>query len=200
MSEQEKPDNGWMRLTNRRAIAFATAGLVVLGSGFGLQAFADSKTYAHMKQFAASEYHGMHGGRWGRHGRFADMSDEEIDAQIERVVKHVAIEIDATGEQTEKITNLLSAVAKDLKPLRADLLATRQQFHELLFADSIDRQALEELRAKRLEEFDRASKDLVDALADVAEVLTVEQRKVLDERIEQFRDMHRDGRGHWRRG
>ena len=40
------------------------------------------------------------------------------------------------------------------------------------------------------------SKNLVGALADVAEVLSPEQRKVLDERIKEFRFM---GRG-WHRG
>ncbi|MEZ5810594.1 MAG: Spy/CpxP family protein refolding chaperone [Rhizobiaceae bacterium] len=188
----------------RRAIAFATAGAVLLGSAYGMQALAQSKTYAHMKEFAASEgggWHGRHHG-WGRHGgpdgpgRFADMSDAEIEAAITRMVRHVAIEIDATDVQSEKITALLTAVAKDLKPVRDQMRAAGEQVHELLLAETIDRQALERVRTERLAEADRISKNLVNALADVGDVLTAEQRKVLDERIKQFRGM----RGGWHRG
>jgi Spy/CpxP family protein refolding chaperone len=60
-------------------------------------------------------------------------------------------------------------------------------------ADSIDRTALEKLRAERLAEAEMISKNLVGALADVAEVLSPEQRKVLDERINEFRSLHRGG-------
>ncbi len=182
----------------RRAIAYVTAGALVLGGAFGVQAFAQSKTYAHMKVFAAGENSGMHGG-WGRHGghqRFANMSDAEIEAAITRVVKHVAIEIDATDVQAEKITSLLTAVAKDLKPIRDEMRQAGLEMHDLLLEDSIDRQALERVRTERFAEADRISKKLVAAIADVGEVLTAEQRKVLDERIKQFRQK----RGGWHRG
>lgn len=204
---QENPQtgaSGEAGKSSRRAIAFATAGALLLGSAYGVQAFTQSKTYAHFKQFASSEdagwgrHGGMHGG-WGRHGdhrRFADMTDSEIEAAITRAVKHVAIEIDATDVQSEKITQLLTAVAKDLKPMRDQMRAAGQEIHELLLADSIDRQALEQVRAERLAEADRISKNLINAIADVGDVLTAEQRKVLDERIKQFRHM----RGGWHRG
>ena len=57
-------------------------------------------------------------------------------------------------------------------------------------------------RARRNAEFfatqisDVAEAGVVSALADVAEVLTSEQRAVLSERIEQFKSM----RGRWHRG
>lgn len=196
-NELEK-DNSQPPKTGRRAIAYITAGALLLGGAFGVQAFAQSKTYAHMKVFAVSESGEMHGG-WGRpggHHRFANMSDAEIEAVITRVVKHVAIEIDATDVQSEKITALITAVAKDLKPMRGDMRAAAMEIHDLLLADTIDRQALERVRAERLAEADRISKKLIAAIADVGDVLTAEQRKVLDERIKQFREM----RGGWRRG
>jgi len=179
-----------------RAIAYVAAGALLLGGVFGVQAFAESNTYAHMKLFAASENGETHRGRHGRHHRFADMSDAEIETAITRMVRHAAIEIDATDEQSEKIATLLTAVARDLKPMRDDMHAAATEIHELLLEDSIDRQALERVRAERLAEADRISKKLIDAIADVGEVLTAEQRKVLDERIRQFRGM----RGDWRRG
>ncbi len=205
MSEHknENAKSGWLQKGNRKVIAIATATALTAAGAFGVQAFADSPTYAHMKQFGADEYGGSwgrhHGGDgWGRgpHGRFADMSDSEMQAHIERMVKHVAIEIDATPEQTGKITVLLTSLAKDMKPLRGDMHATGQQIRDLLTADTVDRAALEKVRAERLAEADRVSKNLVDTFADIAEVLTREQRKVLSERIDEFRGMG----GRWHRG
>jgi protein CpxP len=196
MSEKkdENTKSGWRQKANKKTVAIATIAALGIGSIFGVQAFADSKTYAHMKQFGAGEY----GRGWGRghHGRFADMSESEMQAHIERMVKHVAIEIDATPEQTGKITVLLTSLAKDVKPLRDDMRATGEQIRDLLLSDSIDRAALEKVRAERLAEAERVSKNLVDTVADIAEVLTPEQRKVLSERMEEFRGM----RGRWHRG
>ena len=165
---------------------------VVLAGAFTVQAVADSKAYQHVK----AEY--VHKAGWRGHGhkRFADLSESEIQQRIDRVVKHVAIEIDANDEQREKIVALLTAVAMDMKPIRERMIASREQLQAILVAEQIDRAALEALRVERLAEFDEISKNLVTAIADVAEVLTPEQRKVLDERIKEFRTMF----GHHRRG
>ena len=77
--------------------------------------------------------------------------------------------------------------------MHARLRATGKELHDLLLADTIDRAALERLRAERLADAERISKNLVGALADVAELLSPEQRKVLDERINEFSSLHRGG-------
>ncbi len=183
---------GWFRKGNRKVIALATGIAIAIGGIFGVQALANSNAYGHMKLYA-----GYDGGRHGGHHKgFADWSDADIEAHIERMVKHAAIEIDATQEQQEKITVLATAVAKDLKPVHDRMRAAGKEIHDLLLADTIDRAALERLRAERLAEAERISKNLVSALADVAEVLSPEQRKVLDVRIKQFRSMRRG----WHRG
>jgi Spy/CpxP family protein refolding chaperone len=58
---------------------------------------------------------------------------------------------------------------------------------------SIDRAALEALRAEQLALADAASKRFIQALGDAAEVLTPEQRRNLDERIRELRER----RGFW---
>jgi Spy/CpxP family protein refolding chaperone len=184
--------SGWFRKRNRKLIALATGIAIAIGGVFGVQALADSKAYGHMKLYAGN-YGGGHG---GHHKSFSDLSDEELTARVERFVKHAAIEVDATQEQQEKITALVVAAAKELKPVHERLRATGKEIHNLLLADSIDRTALENLRAERLAEAETISKNLVRTLADVAEVLSPEQRKVLDERIKELRSM---GRG-WHRG
>ncbi len=184
--KQNTTKKGWFQSGNRKVIALATGIAIAMGAGFGIQAFAHSKAYEHMKLYAG--YNG--GGHGGDHKGFADWSDADIEARIERMVKHAAIEIDATHEQQEKIIVLATAVAKDLKPVHDRMRATGKELHALLLADTIDRAALEQLRAERLADAERISRNLVSALADVAEVLSPEQRKLLDERIKQFRSMH----------
>ena len=184
MSDKQNPaETGWFRKGNRKVIALATVIAIALGGVYGVQAFANSKTWGHMKLY--SGYNG--GGHGGHHKGFADISDADIEAHIERMVKHAAIEIDATQEQQEKITSLVTAVAKELKPVHDRMRATGKEIRDLLLADTIDRSALEQLRVERLADAERISKDLVSALADVADVLSPEQRKQLGERIEQFR-------------
>jgi Spy/CpxP family protein refolding chaperone len=65
---------------------------------------------------------------------------------------------------------------------------------ELLAAPAIDRGAIEQLRAEQIQAADAASKRLTQALADVAEVLTPEQRKQLAERMQKRHERHQGGR------
>jgi protein CpxP len=190
--ELDTAKSGKCRKGGRKLCALAIGITVAVGVVFGIQAFSDSKAYGHMQQLAG--YYG--GGHGGHHKSFSDLSDEELRTRIERMVKHAAIEIDATQEQQEKIAALVTAAAKDLKPMHERLRATGKEIHNLLLADTVDRTALEKLRAERLADAELISKNLVSALADVAEVLSPEQRKALDERIKEFRFM---GRG-WHRG
>lgn len=201
MSNKQENNTGWFQQGNRKAIALITGAAIVTGGAFGVNAVAETKTFQHMKLLASGQ-----GGGWGHgrrhHGGFANMTEEEMTSKITRMVKHVAIEIDASDEQEKKITSLVIAVAKDLKPLREQMHAAGKELHDLLSAETIDRAALEKIRSERLAEADRISKELITAVADVAEVLTVEQRKVLDERIQEFKSMRRGwGGGHgWRKG
>lgn len=187
ISAEDRPRRG-----NRKLIGLVAAIAIAVGGVIGVQAFADSKAYDHLR-LSADYGGGWHG---GDHKGFADMSDADIEAQIERVVKHVAIEIDATPEQQQRITAVVASAAKELKPVRDRMHATGKELHALLLADTIDRAALEQLRAERLADAERISKNLIAALADVAEVLSPAQRQVLDERIQQFRGMRKG----WHRG
>ncbi len=193
MTDNEStPKKSWLQKGNRKVIALVAGTVTIVGGAFGVQALADSNTYAHMKIMSGDMggWHGggRHGGKHGaRHGGFSNLSEAEIEAKVERMVMHLAIEIDATAEQQEKITGLVTALASDLKPLGEQMRTTREEIRELLVADNIDRAALEEVRATGIAEAERISKNLVNAAADVAEILTAEQRELLDERLKDFR-------------
>ena len=209
MTNETKNNDKVARATKSGAVkltAIVAATTMLIGASFGVQAIAESKIYQHAKLYVSSPAYAEEGAfvekaSWGKHRgkhrmRFAEMSDEEIEKRINRAVRHLAIEIDATDEQTAKITALATAFATDVKPLHGDFRAAGEEMHKLLTASTIDRAALEKVRAERLAEADRVSKELVNALADVAEVLTPEQREIVNERLHQFKSMRR----HWRRG
>jgi Spy/CpxP family protein refolding chaperone len=77
-------------------------------------------------------------------------------------------------------------------PLREKVRDARRQGMALLTAPSIDRGAIEQLRVEQITAADDASKRFVRALADVADVLTPEQRKTVAARME-----HRGRRHRW---
>lgn len=103
-----------------------------------------------------------------------------VEARVDRMVRHMAVELSASAEQQDKLSTIAKAALKDLLPVREKMLAARKQARELLTADKVDRAALEKLRADQIATHDAASKRLVQALADAAEVLTPDQRKKLD--------------------
>lgn len=198
-----KNKSGFLSTDRSKVVATITGASLLIGASFAVPAIAESRMFQHAKLYASEANINtfVQKAGWGerhgkRHGRWTNLSDAEIESRISRVVKHVAIEIDATPEQTTKISALLSAVAKDMKPLHKDFHAAGEQLRSILTGSTVDRVALEKLRAERIAEIDKRSRQLVNAMADVAEVLDAGQRKKLEERIEEFRSMRR----RWHRG
>jgi Spy/CpxP family protein refolding chaperone len=141
-----------------------------------------------------------HGGP-GHHGRgfmSGPIDPAQAEARIERMVKHLAVEVDATPEQRTRLTAIAKSAATDLQPMRARIRDARKRGMELLAAPSVDRAAIERLRSEQIQSADAASKRLSQALADAAEVLTPEQRVKLAQHF-QRREGGRRG-GHRQRG
>jgi periplasmic protein CpxP/Spy len=166
-------DNPRRRFFRRAAIATAIA---ALATGIGLKAFAYG--------------HGF--GGWHRGGLMsAQLDPAKLDEHLDRMLKHLYVEVDATDAQKQQLGPIVKAAARDLLPLRDRIRDARRQAVALLSQPSIDRAALEALRANQLQLAEQASKRFTQALADVADALTPEQRKQLAERM---------GRWHGRRG
>ena len=197
----------------RRAVYVIAGGAALIAATFSVQAIAENKMVQHavVEAQAANPFtqKAHWGGRGERRGgwfrgdrtRFSEMSDEQVERQVNRVVRHLSIEIDANRDQEDKITALVAAVAKDMRSVRSQWRAVGMEMVDTLTADTVDRTKLETLRAARLADADARSKQVVNALADVAEVLTAEQRTTLKKRLEDFRAMGgRRGHGRWHRG
>ena len=132
-----------------------------------------------------------HGGGfcgWHRGGFMgAALDPATLETHVDRALKHLYVEIDATDAQKQQLAPIVKGAARDLLPLRDTMRDARRQAVELLSQDTIDRAALETLRADQLKTADTASRRFTQALADVAAVLTPDQRKQLAERIDRWR-------------
>ena len=146
--------------------AAATA-IAALAAGIGTRAFAHSG------------YCGWH--RGGFMGATSDPA--AVDAHLDHALRHLYVEIDATDAQKQQLAPIVKGAAHDLLPIRAKVHDARRQAIELLSQPNIDRAALETLRADQLKLVEAASQRLTQALSDVADVLTPEQKQRLAEHI-----------------
>jgi periplasmic protein CpxP/Spy len=120
----------------------------------------------------------------GRHGAF---DPSRLEEYLDRGLKHFYVELDATPEQQRRLEPIVKEAARELLPLREKLQAARRRGLEILSAPAIDRGSLEALRVEQLQLAETGSRRLAQALADVADVLTPEQRKAIAERMERHR-------------
>ena len=155
---------GRKRRTGAIVVALVAVALVAGAAGNMLStAFGQGFAWHHF---------GMHGGPFG-----GPLTPAQLDERIDRMTKHMAIELDATSDQQVKIANIAKSAVSDLRALREKAQAARGQAVTLLTAATIDRTAIERLRAEQIGLAETASKRLAQALADTAEVLNPEQRR-----------------------
>lgn len=136
--------------------------------------------------------HGPQAAGWGdghrHHWRDGPMSgpmDPERAARFaERMAERIVSAADGTPEQKQRIQAIAQAAITDLAPMREQMRTARREGMALLAAPTIDRGAIEALRAKQIAAADGASRRMAQAMADAAEVLTPEQRTKLAERMQ----------------
>jgi Spy/CpxP family protein refolding chaperone len=102
------------------------------------------------------------------------------------MTKHMAIELDATADQQAKIAGIAKTAVADLRPLHEKAQAARSQAVALLTAPTIDRSAIEQLRAQQIGLAETASKRIAQAVADASEVLNPEQRRKVGDWVAVF--------------
>jgi Spy/CpxP family protein refolding chaperone len=129
--------------------------------------------------------HGHHHG--GRGGPMSGpMSPEQTARMAERMAERIVGAADGTPEQKQKIQAIAQAAFTDLAPMREQMHTARRDAMALLAAPTVDRAAIEALRARQIAAADGASRRMAQAMADAAEVLTPEQRARLAERMQRW--------------
>jgi periplasmic protein CpxP/Spy len=137
------------------------------------------------------------GGFMGPHSHMGGPFDPaRAEDRADRMVRHLAIEIDASAEQQDKLRMLVKGAVNDLLPLRQKVESAHERGHSLLTQPTIDRAAIEAFRAEHVAALDAASRRVAKALGDAAEVLTPDQRRKIDDHLRARRTYwHR-----WHRG
>ncbi len=153
------------RLGRRIRLTVGALTLVAVGAVLGAGATAQ-----------AGRMGGWHG--FGHHGGFAK-TEEQLREQAADKTAWVLGRIDATPEQETRINDIITSLVGDLYPLRGEHREYRRQLITELARPQVDGEALERIRADGMALANSASKTLVNAVVDVTEVLSVEQRQEL---------------------
>ena len=117
----------------------------------------------------------------------------DAGAHADHMLKHLYVEIDATEAQKAAIGPLVKQAMQELMPMHEQLRQAHKQAIQLLTQPTIDRAALESARAANMALADRATKRLVQLIADVADQLTPAQRQKLAAHLAK---MHEGGMRH----
>jgi protein CpxP len=117
------------------------------------------------------------GGSWRQGAYDPDM----VQARIEFATDWILSRVEASDEQRQQVKAIVQATVQDLAPMREQHHQNKQTMLQSLTQPTIDRMALGDIRRAELQLAETASERMVAALADVAEVLTPEQRTRLAE-------------------
>jgi periplasmic protein CpxP/Spy len=134
---------------------------------------------------AAASPAGYEHGMFGHHGHGGPMAMDgaALDEHVRHFIDHALS--DGTPEQKAAVATVFKGAHADLQPIHEQLLQGHQRVHQLLTAPAIDRAAIEEVRARQMQLMDQASKRLLQAMEDAAEVLTPAQRARLAQHMGQ---------------
>ena len=125
-------------------------------------------------------HHRGMGGRMGMGpGALLFASPERIGRVVDRMLDGLA----ATDAQRARIKQIAFAAATDLRAQMAQGRGAGQQGLQALTAPSVDAAAVEQARQQMLQQHDRVSRRAAQALLEMAQVLTPEQRATLGARM-----------------
>jgi Spy/CpxP family protein refolding chaperone len=147
------------RPTRRLAIAGLIVGMA-MATAFGGIRLAGAQGMGH---------HGM--------GAHAAMDPAEMNRHVDAMVDEVMPE--GSAEQKARLAGIIRSAHADIGPMHRQLHQAHARAQELLMQPHVDRAALESLRAEQVRQLDAASRRLVQAAADAADMLTPEQRQRL---------------------
>ena len=137
--------------------------------------------------------HGM-----GHGGPQAFMSGQPMDVErmgkyADKRIERMLDDVKASDAQKEKASAIVKASLEKGAPLAEKMRDNHIQMRKLMSAPSLDKAAIEAMRAEQIKLADEASKQMTSTMLAVADILTPEQRTKLAEKMEKRRGwMHHD--------
>lgn len=114
------------------------------------------------------------------------LTEEQRAQRFEEHVKHrvdrVLSSVNGTDDQKSKISAIIVAAQKDLRSMHEQLRSLDERAETLFKAETIDRNAFEQLRVERAKLMDSISQRASTAYLDAASLLDAKQRQQLAER------------------
>ena len=158
----------------KKWIGYVAAGMIGAAAGSTLLSVARA-------DFGGGHGFGHRGGFFRHHG-----DPEKAREHAQMAVGFALKMVDATDEQREKASAIVARHFEGADGLRAQHVANRQEAVQALSGPSVDREKLESVRKAQIKLADDASQRLTSAVAELAEVLTPEQRAELLRMAERF--------------
>jgi periplasmic protein CpxP/Spy len=112
-----------------------------------------------------------------------------IETALERAefaIDWILSRVQASAEQRAKAKSVVENAIRELYPAKEQHRQNREALMQALLQPSVDRAALERARQSELQLAETVSTRLVNALAEISEILTPEQRAALAERVSRF--------------
>jgi len=130
----------------------------------------------------------MAGPAMGGHGMMPMGSPEQIGRRVDRMLDG----LNATEAQRAQIKQIAVAAAADIKAQHEASRALHEKGLQIFAAPKVDAAAAEALRQQMLARHDQVSKRMLQAMLEIANVLTPEQRARAGERMKQRGEMMRE--------
>jgi periplasmic protein CpxP/Spy len=110
------------------------------------------------------------------------------------MLDHMLDGMNATDQQRSQIDKIAKAARDDLKAQRDSAGAAHEQALQLFAQPSVDAAGAESLRQQMIGQQDQASRRMLQAMLDISQVLTPEQRAQFAQRMKERAERHgRDG-------
>ena len=106
------------------------------------------------------------------------MTEQNMEMHLDHMSAMLA-KIGASDTQKSQVEGILKGAFTEMQATQRSHHDALGKAHELLLAPSVDRPQIEAVRAEQIRSFVEASKRMVTAFEDAAEVLSPEQRTAL---------------------
>jgi len=124
-------------------------------------------------------------GHAGWHHGSYHWSETDISQRMDRMSDRLIDHVDASPAQGEQIKAIVNSYVPRLQATKTGHLDNRSAFTRALTEPTVDRSELEAVRQSELALLNSNSQELVQMIADIADVLTPEQRQELASHVKE---------------